>query len=152
MIEISCLKDAFKLYQTNQIDLSVLQDIALIFMQAVSPDNPPISNQASDLDENALSWLATQESASYAFDDYLGGNAYLCETEADLLQITAFDQAWFDAHNRWPNITDKQINWDVFQVINNAWLVIAYCWNNAGGNVYYIPKSIWSFAKIEPED
>lgn len=152
MIEIRCFKDAYNLYQTNLLDLPILQDIASIFLHAVSPDNPPISNEANALNADTLEWLSTQASASYAFDDYIGGNAYLCETEADLLRITAFDQAWFDVHKRWPNITDKRIDWDVCAVINNAWLVITYCWNNAGGNVYYIPKSLWQHAKIQQLD
>lgn len=147
MIEINCIKQAHQLYQSNQLPLIVIQDIAFMFMGACQ-DIPPNVITYTDIDSDNLIRLSAQLSAEFSFNEFLGGNAYICETESDLTAIVAYDQDWFVQYGRWPNVTDKPMIWDVCNALNIEWAVFAYCWNNTGGKFFYVPKNLWDKAKV----
>jgi len=147
VIEINCFKQAFQLYQANRIALPVVQDIAYTLMRACD-DIPPNVHSSTDINIDNLKWLSGQLSAEFSFNEYLGGNAYICESEADLTSIKAFDQAWADKHGEWPNVTDQPMVWDVCHTLDSEWVVFSYIWSNAGGNVYYVPKSLWKVGRV----
>lgn len=147
MIVIKCFKEAFQLYQTNQIAFSIVQDIAYTLMSAYDDILPNVRISA-DINTNNLIWLSDQLSAEFSFSDYLGGSIYICESESDLINIKSFDQAWADKHGDWPNVTDQPMVWDVCYALDSEWAVFSYIWNNAGGNVFYVPKFLWQVARV----
>lgn len=147
MVEINSFKQAFQLYQSSQLSLAVTQHLAFMLMNACDAI-PPNFHGYTDINTGNLTWLANQLAAEFSFDEYLGGNVYICEFESDLLAIVAFDQDWADQYGRWPNVTDKPLVWDLCLVLNDEWAVFGYCWNNAGGAVYYIPRSLWERARV----
>lgn len=148
MVEISSFKHAFQLYQSNQLALPIVQNIAYLLMN-ICDDHPPNVHSYTDINADNLKWLSGQLSAEFSFSEYLGGDAYVCESEADLISIKAFDQAWADKHGDWPNVTDQPMVWDVCHTLDDTWAVFCCIWNNAGGPVYYVPKSLWSQARVE---
>lgn len=147
MVEINSFKQAYQRYLGKNLPLPILQDIAFMLMSACQ-DIPPNVSTYTDINPDNLIWLSGQLSAEFSFDEYLGGHAYICELEADLLAIKGYDSDWFNQHGEWPNVTDKAMRWDVCQLLNDDWAVFAYCWNNAGGNVFYVPQSLWRQAKV----
>ena len=147
MIEILNFKQAFQLHQTNKIALIVLQDVAYMLMRACD-DNPPNVHSCSDINTDHLKWLSDQLSADFSFSEYLGGSIYICESESDLINIKSFDQAWADKHGDWPNVTDQPMVWDVCYALDSEWAVFSYIWNNAGGNVFYVPEFLWQVARV----
>lgn len=148
MIEICNFKQAFQLYQTNQLAFSIIQDIAYTLMSACD-DIPPNVHSSTDINTDNLIWLSGQITAEFSFNEYLGGDAYICESEADLTSIKGFDPAWAEKHGDWPNVTDKPMVWDVCCMLDDSYVTFCCIWNNAGGPVYYVPKLLWSAAKVE---
>ena len=149
MIEISSYKQAYQFHQANHISLVILQDIAFMLINACDPLSPQIVNVSSEINIEQLDALATLEAAEFSFNAYLGGSIFICESASELSNIKAFDQAWADEYGEWPNVTDKPMMWDVFYVMNDEWAVFAYLWNNAGGDTYYVPKSLWQQARVD---
>jgi len=149
MIEISSYKQAYQFHQANRISLVILQDIAFMLMNACDPLNPQVVNASSEITVEQLDSLVTLEAAEISFNAYLGGSIFICESEAELSCIKAFDQEWANEYGEWPNVTDKPIVWDVFYVMNDEWAVFAYLWNNAGGDTFYVPKSLWQQARVD---
>ncbi|SDK53403.1 hypothetical protein SAMN05192566_1557 [Methylophilus rhizosphaerae] len=147
MVEINSFKQAHQLYKTNQFPLVAIQYLAFMFMNACQ-DIPPNISTYTDINTDSLTWLSGQLSAKFSFNEYLGGDAFICESETDLTAIVAFDQEWADQHGRWPNVTDKHLAWDICTILHSDWAVFGYCWNNAGGDIYYIPKSLWAKARV----
>lgn len=147
MVEISSFKQAFQLYKSNQIALPVVQDIAYTLMSACD-DIPPNVHSSTDINTDNLKWLSGQLSAEFSFNEYLGGNAHICESEPDLTNIKAFDQDWADAHGDWPNVTDQPMVWDICHQLNEGYVAFCYIWNNAGGPVYYVPSYLWEIARV----
>lgn len=147
MIEIFNFKQAFQLYQSNQTSLVVVQDIAFMLMSACA-DMPSNVHSYTDINSDNLKWLSGQLYAEFSFSEYLGGNNFICESESDLTQITAFDQDWADKHGDWPNVTDQPMVWDLCHRLDSEWVVFSYIWNNAGGSIYYVPKSLWRKARV----
>jgi hypothetical protein len=88
-----------------------------------------------------------------AFEEYLGGYVYICETEEDLNSIQNFDFAFGNIYGRWPNITEQAMEWDIIEYMYNTpssgWAVVAALWTDSGGPSYYIPKALWEKAHIE---
>lgn len=148
MIEISSYKQAYQFHQSNRIPLVILQDIAFMLMNACQ-DIPPNVSTCSDINHDNLKWLSGQLAAEFNFNEYLGGSAFICESESELSCIKAFDQDWANDYGEWPNVTNKPIVWDVFYILNDDWAVFAYLWNNAGGDIYYVPKSLWQQARVD---
>ncbi|WP_229007890.1 hypothetical protein [Methylophilus sp. Leaf408] len=148
MIEICNFKEAFQLYQTNQLAFPVVQDIAYLLMN-VCDDHPPNVHSYTDINAENLKWLSGQQYAEFSFNEYLGGDAYICESESDLKSIKGFDPAWADKHEEWPNVTDQPMIFDVCHKLDSEWAVFCFIWNNAGGSTYYVPESLWSAARVE---
>lgn len=148
MIEICTFKQAFQLYQSNQLAFAVVQDIAYTLISACDDISPNVDSYI-DINTDNLKWLSGQLYAEFSFSQYLGGSAHICKSESDLINIKAFDQAWADKHGDWPNVTDQPMIWDLCHALDSEWAVFSYIWNNAGGNVYYVPKSLWSAARVE---
>lgn len=149
MIEISSYKQAYQFHQANRIPLVILQDIAFMLMNACDPLNPQVVNASSEITVEQLDSLVTLEAAEFSFNAYLGGSMFICESESELSCIKAFDQEWTNEYGEWPNVTDKPMVWDVFYVLNDEWVVFAYLWNNAGGDTFYVPKSLWQQARVD---
>lgn len=147
MVEITCFKQAYQLQHANQLSFAVIQHLAYMFMSACD-HIPPNVHGYTDINIDNLAWQANQLSAEFRFNEYLGGNVYICESEADLTEIVAFDQEWANQHGRWPNVTDKPMVWDLCLALNSEWAVFGYCWNNAGGDVFYIHNSLWAKARV----
>lgn len=147
MVEISSFKEAFQLYQTNQLPRVVIQNLAYILMSACE-DIPPNVQSDTDINTDNLLWLANQLSAEFNFHEYLGGNAYICESAFDLTNIKAFDPVWADVHGEWPDVTDQPMVWDVCYTLDDHWAVFCCIWNNAGGDTYYVPSALWQQARL----
>jgi hypothetical protein len=100
-----------------------------------------------DLDRAVMGYADTQgeceENATKQYADYMGGCFYLCETPEDLKQISTSKSVIVDGVERWANLTEAS---DIFDVCD--WLpgsehvVVAMFWNNAGGDIFYIPKRL----------
>lgn len=148
MVEMSNFKQAFQLYETRQLALAVIQDIAYLLM-SVCDDHPPNVHSSRDINADNLKRLSCQLAAEFSFNEYLGGDAFVCESESDLTNVVAFDPAWAEKHGDWPNVTDQPMVWDVCYALDYEWAVFSCIWNNAGGNVYYVPKSLWTAARVE---
>lgn len=148
MVEIDSFKQAFQLYQSNQLALPVIQDIAFLLMN-ICDCHPLNVHSSTDINTDNLKWLSGQLSAEFSFNEYLGGDAYICESEADLNHIAGFDQSFADRHGRWPSVIDQPMSWDVCHKLDSEWAVFCCIWNNAGGPVYYVPKSLWTQARVE---
>lgn len=149
MIEISSYTKAYQFHQLNKLPLSILQDIAFMLMSAWQPLNPNLANKPSEISNAQLAWLSVQESAEFSFSEYLGGNVYICETESELSSIKAFDPEWADTYGEWPDVTDQPMVWDVCHKLNEEWAVFCCIWNNAGGDTYYVPSSLWQHARLD---
>ncbi len=115
-------------------------------------DNPHANSM--DITQSDIAWILEQEEASQSYDVLLGGNVYICETAADLLEIQGCELDWAEAHDGgWPNVTDKPMIWDVCEYLDEPtgepeWVIFLLCWNNAGGPVYYVPKHLWEQARV----
>jgi hypothetical protein len=149
MIEISSYTQGYQFHKSNKLPLSILQDIAYLLMNVWQPLGPPFAAKPSEITIEQLDWLSVQESAEFSFNEYLGGNVYICESESELSSIKAFDPAWADEYGEWPDVTDKPMVWDVCHKLNEEWAVFCCIWNNAGGDTYYVPSSLWQQARLD---
>ena len=153
MIEIQCFNEAYQHYFQNKINFRLLQDQAGVIF-GLCRDLQPSFNSPMEITEVDIDWLLQQAEAFYNYVDYLGGNTYVCEIEDDLFQILGCDIDWANAHDgKWPNVTDIALSWDICDYLpeikgNPHWVMFLMCWNNAGGPVYYVPKRLWTQAKV----
>ena len=152
MITSHNFNEAYQQYQSGLIDYRLLQEQAAVMVGICSNLHPPISNSLEITDEG-IHWLLKQDEAGFAYADYLGGNFYVCESEDDLKQIHGCDFEWAEAHGGWPNVTDMPMSWDNCCYLQEAkgepqWVLFLMCWNNAGGHVYYVPKHLWTAARV----
>ena len=140
-------------YQQQSISLRVLQEQAFVMLDVCDKPYPSVTNPV-DITQSDIAWLLEQEEATQSYTELLGGNVYICETEVDLLEINGCDFDWAETHDgRWPNVTDLQLSWDVCEYLNEPtgnphWVIFLLCWNNAGGNIYYVPKHLWVQARV----
>ncbi|HPV45216.1 MAG TPA: hypothetical protein PK056_06850 [Methylotenera sp.] len=153
MITIHNFNEAFQQYQSGVIPYRLLQDQALVMLGICSNQHQTVAN-ALDITDDDISWLLQQDETTYQYSEYLGGNVYICEVEADLLQIQGCDFAWAETHGGvWPNVTDMAMSWDSCGYLAEStgepqWVIFLLCWNNAGGSVYYVPKHLWQAARV----
>lgn len=153
MITIHNFNEANQQYQQGLIIYRLLQDQAAVMLGLCSNPHPTVANSL-DISDDDIHWLLKQDEVAFAYLDYLGGNVYVCETEADLKQIQGCDFAWADTHGGdWPNVTDMPMSWDGCCYLQEAigepqWVLFLLCWNNAGGPVYYVPKHLWTAARV----
>lgn len=153
MITICNFNQAFKQYQSGIIPYRLLQDQAAVMLGICSNPHPAVLN-ALDITDDDINWLLQQHEAAADYTDFLGGNVFVCEVEADLLQINGCDFEWAETHGGvWPNVTDMPMAWDSCCYLQEStgepqWAIFLLCWNNAGGHVYYVPKHLWSMARV----
>lgn len=153
MIEIHNFNVAHQQYKTGLIPYRLLQDQAAVMLGICSNPHPTVAN-ALDSTDYDINWLLQQDEATADYADFLGGNVYICEVEADLLQIHGCDFEWAETHGGvWPNVTDMAMSWDSCAYLPESngepqWVIFLLCWNNAGGHVYYVPKHLWQAARV----
>ena len=153
MITIHNFNDAYQHYQSRLIPYRLLQDQAAVMLGLCSNPHPTVAN-ALDITDDDIHWLLLQQEAAFAYSDFLGGNVYVCEIEADLKQIHGCDFTWAETHaGEWPNVTDLPMAWDSCCYLQEPlgepqWVIFLLCWNNAGGAVYYVPKQLWATARV----
>lgn len=149
MIEIISYKQAYQFHKASRIPLVILKDIAFMLMNACDPLNPQVVNEPSEITVEQVDSLAVLEAADFSFNAYLGGSMFIIESESELLCIKAFDQEWANEYGEWPNVTDKPMVWDVCHKLDEEWAVFCCIWNNAGGNTYFVPSTLWQHARLD---
>ncbi|MBV5337674.1 MAG: hypothetical protein J0653_06970, partial [Deltaproteobacteria bacterium] len=83
------------------------------------------------------------------------GKVFICENEVDLKQIVGINMAWAKTHDgKWPSVTDLPMAWDSCSYLEEKsgdpeWVLFLICWNDAGGPVYYVPKTLWQAARVD---
>ena len=153
MITINHFSDAYQQYQHHKISFRLLQDQAF-FILGICQNNISSATNPQQITQSYIDWLMHQPEATQDYNEYLGGNVYICETEQDLLQILGCDFDWAEKHHgHWPNVTDIAMSWDVCNYLDEAtgdpqWVIFVMCWNNAGGTSYYVPKHLWEKARV----
>ena len=153
MITTHNFNEAFQQYQSDVIPYHLLQEQAAVMLGLCSNPHSTVVNSL-DITHDHIHWLLQQEEATFGYSDYLGGDVYICECEDDLKQIQGCDFAWAEAHGGvWPNVTDMAMSWDSCCYLQEAigepqWVIFLLCWNNAGGHVYYVPKHLWTAARV----
>jgi hypothetical protein len=153
MIETHNFNAAHQNYKTGLIPYRLLQDQAAVMLGICSNPHPTVAN-ALDINNDDINWLLQQDEAAADYGDFLGGNVYVCEAKADLLQIYGCDFEWAETHGGvWPNVTDMAMSWDSCCYLAEStgepqWVIFLLCWNNAGGHVYYVPKHLWHAARV----
>lgn len=153
MICIHNFTEANQFYKKNLISYRLLQDQATVMMGIYANSHINIIN-ALDISDHNIDWLLQQEEASTDYSYLLGGYVYICEVEVDLQQINGCNFEWAEEHNgQWPNVTDIAMSWDACSYLDEAsgdpeWVIFLLCWNNSGGPVYYVPKHLWTQARV----
>ena len=153
MITIHSFTEAFLLYRQDRIPFRLLQEQAAVTIGLCKNQHAGVGNSL-DITSGDVQWLALQPEAREDYVSILGGNTHICETEADLLQIQGCDFEWAETHGRWPNVTELAMSWDDCSFVTEAdgrsnWVLFLLCWNDAGGPVYYVPRSLWSYARVD---
>lgn len=153
MIKMHHFNEAYQLYKQHKIHFRLLQEQAFVMLalcqNPYSSVNKPLEITQSDID-----WLMHQTEATQDYSDNLGGYVYICEEDQDLLQIHGCNFEWAETNDgNWPNVTDMPMSWDACNYLDETsgdpqWVIFLLCWNNAGGNVYYVPKHLWIQAKV----
>ncbi len=153
MITIHNFNEAHQQYQSGIIPYRLLQALAAVMLGICSGPHLTVAN-ALDITNDHINWLLQQDNATANYADFLGGDVFVCEIEADLLQINGCDFEWAETHDGvWPNVTDMAMSWDACNYLDEAsgepeWVMFLLCWNNAGGPVYYVPKQLWQAARV----
>ena len=153
MITIHCFTDAYRLNQEGQQPFRLLQDQALILINTCQDTYRPIAD-AFDVTNADIDWVLGQPEATENYADLFGGDVYICQSEDDLQQIVGMDMDWANTHDgKWPNVTDMPMAWDSCTYLaeksgDPEWVLFLLCWNDAGGPVFYVPKSLWQLARL----
>lgn len=153
MIKTHHFNEAYQQYKQHKIPFRLLQDQAYVILGLCQNPHQSVSNPL-DISQTDIDWLMQQSETSQDYSEYLGGYVYICETEQDLLQIHGCDFEWAEAHDgKWPNVTDIVMSWDACNYLDETsghpqWVIFMLCWNNAGGNVYFVPKNLWVQARV----
>jgi hypothetical protein len=153
MIKIHHFNEACQLYRQHQISFRILQEQAFILLGLCQNPHPQV-NAPLEITQADIDSLKQEPEAMHAYDDFLGGYVYVCETVEDLLQIQGCDFEWAESHaGTWPNVTDIPMSWDACDYLEEIsgdpqWVIFLLCWNNAGGPIYYVPKHLWSKARV----
>lgn len=152
MITLHDFKQAYQQYHQGHFQFRLIQEQAAILINLC--DSPEYTfNAPQDISHAAIQWLLNQEQAAFDYQLYFGGYMHVCESEQDLKQIKGCDFAWAEAHGDWPNVTDLAMSWDVCSYLperdgDPQWVQFNMCWNNAGGDTYFVHKHLWAAARI----
>ena len=153
MITTHNFNEAHQQYQSGVIPYRLLQEQAIVMLGLCSNPHQTVTNSL-DITVSDFHWLLQQDEATFSYSEYLGGNVYICETEDDLKQIQGCDFEWAETHGgNWPNVTQLAMSWDCCCYLQEStgerlWVLFLLCWNNAGGPVYYVPKHLWTAARV----
>lgn len=154
MIVIHNFAEAHSMYQQGAIPFRLLQDQARVLID-ICPQPSRYIDETTDISDSDIEWLLQQPEVSEEdYNGMLGGEVYVCQSEADLKEIVGMDMEFAKAHgNRWPNVTELVMSWDQCAYLSqkNAepeWAMFLLCWNDAGGPVFYVPKHLWQAAKV----
>lgn len=149
MITISNFNEAHQLYQQELTPYRLLQEQAAVMLGIYGKPTDALSITNQD-----IQWLLQQTESEMIYIDLLGGVMYICEQASDLQHIKGCDDAWAETHDgNWPNVTNMPLSWDVCCYLDEfegepQWVMFVFCWNNAGGPVYYVPKHLWEMARV----
>ena len=153
MIVIHNFKEAHHLYQQGLLPFRLLQEQARVLID-LCPQPGRYIDVALDITEADIEWMQQSEVAYEDYNGMLGGEIYVCQSVVDLKAVVGMDMAFARTHgNRWPDVTDQVMSWDQCDFLPESsgdpqWAVFLLCWNDAGGNVFYIPQSLWAAAKV----
>lgn len=153
MIVITNFTHAYNLFQQGQIPLRLLQEQAMLLINFDSRSNRLI-DEAFDITQSDIEWLRHQDEATEDYNGMLGGELYVCQSEIDLKQVVGMDMAFAKTHgNRWPDVTDQVMSWDQCKYLKQKdgsaeWALFLLCWNDAGGNTFYVPEHLWQAANV----
>ena len=159
MIVIHNFKQAVSLYQIGQIPFRLVQEQALV-LSGISPQPSNglqpgrYINDALEITASDIEWLLQQPDALDDYNGMLGGEVYICQCLSDLKQVVGMDMEFARNNgNRWPNVTDQVMSWDSCDYLDQPhgepeWAVFLLCWNDAGGNVFYVPRHLWKAGRV----
>lgn len=153
MIVIHNFNEAYSLYQQNKLPYRLLQDQAIVLIITCPQPGRHVS-EALEINTEDIDWLLLQPESEEDYNGFLGGEFYVCQTEVDLKEVVGMDMAFAKAHGeRWPDVTDQVMSWDQCRFLDEVsgdpeWAMFLLCWNDAGGNVFYVPKHLWGAAKV----
>lgn len=152
MITSHNFNEAYQQCQLRLIPYRLIQEQAVVMLGLCSNSQQAIVDSLEITDAN-INWLLQQQEAVFDYSEYLGGCVYVCESEDDLKQILGCDFEWAESHGDWPNVTELPMSWDSCCYLQEAagepqWALFLMCWNNAGGSVFYVPKQLWSAARV----
>ena len=153
MIVIHHFKEAYSLYRQGLLPFRLLQDQAIVLINTCPQPGRYITD-ALEIATEDIDWLLNRPEAEEDYNGMLGGEFYVCQSEADLKEVVGMDMAFADAHGgRWPNVTDQAMSWDACRFLDEVngdaeWAMFLLCWNDAGGSVFYVPKHLWAAAKV----
>ena len=154
MITTHNFNQTYRQFQSGVIPYRLLQHLAAVMISIYSVPHSTVEN-ALDITNDHINWLLLQDASTFNYADILGGDMYVCEVETDLKQIQGCDFEWAEAHGGvWPNVTDKALVWDDCRYLQESkgepqWVTFFLASNNAGGPVYFVPKSLWGMARVE---
>ena len=153
MIVINSFVEAHALYQQGKLDFCLLQDQAAVLL-SFNPKPGREVIESVDVDDSDITWLRDEPYATEEYNGLLGGEVYVCEGEDDLNAVVGMDlQFAKENDNRWPNVTELIMSWDVCDYVkvasaNPRWVKFLLCCNDAGGCVYYVPEPLWQSARV----
>jgi hypothetical protein len=152
MIVLHSFNEAHQLFQQKRIPFRLLQDQAAVLLSYCQQTYRPIDN-ALEVTDDDIAWVLRQPESGMRYVDVLGGNVYIAEEEVDLLQVEGCDFDFSRTHGRWPNICEVPLAFDDCKYLQEKsseaqWVLFLTCWNDAGGSVFYLPRSLWQAARV----
>lgn len=152
MIEIRSIQAMADRHRTGEVPFRILQEIAFVLLCIGGHSDIA---EATAVTQQEVDWLlALPEKIELMA--YMGGNAYICETEDDLMQVTGMDFEFSEQHGRWPNCTEAVLALDECKYLLNAdgssdYALLFAATNNAGGSSWFIPQKLWQAAQIQDQ-
>lgn len=154
MVTLHSFTEALDQYGQGTIPFRLLQEQTAVLIGVCENPHADIADSL-EITDTEIGWLSAQPESEEDYEGFLGGNFHICQSPEDLLAIVGFDAPWAKAHNgSMPNVTDVPMSWDSCGYLAEAngephWVQFLLCSNNAGGDVYYVPKELWELARVE---
>ena len=148
MIELKNFKEVWLGFVAGRVPEAILLDCTRVQINIEDDDREPSIQIAKTLYTNF------EDTEDNSFMYLTGGNVFICENEDDLKQIEGCDFEFAKNNgDRWPNVTELPMSWDCCDYVDSdestGWAIFLLCSNNAGGNIYYVPRSLWVAARLE---
>lgn len=142
MIVLSNFIEALGQYRRGAIPYYLLQEQAALLFGLCRSRNVDGFNITAD----DIKWLYGQPEARIAYKELFGGNVYVCQTEADILDVKGIGFEW-------PNVTDLPIPavacfYNCEQECDPRWVTFLFRSDNGGHFLYYIPRALWKSARV----